>query len=377
MDVCAVLVNYRGAEEVAAAAASVLADSPAVELVVVDNSESPDEAQRLRARLPPQARLIVAPHNLGFGAACNLALQTSGAEAAWLVNPDVRVLPGCLAALVGALQEHLGLAAVAPRQTLDLGQRWLLPPSTLPTAIDQWARVQACASARARRRYVRAARALALRLWTARGAEPVPQRALSGAALLVRRRCLLPGESLFDPRYFMYYEDSDLCLRLRRRGWRLATVPAARAVHLWRLAPHKAGLMAQAEPLYFERHFAGNRWLGRQAAATDAALPRFRPVAGAADLQVPPALQAGWVFELSPAPLVDPAAALLGRGAQLPWPEEVLAACGPVPVYGRLGPIDGGAAEEDCLLLRFDAAARADPITPLPPAASVPRAGVA
>jgi GT2 family glycosyltransferase len=354
MDVCAVLVNYRGAPDIAAAAASVLADSPGVELLVVDNSESANETERLRTLLPPQARLIVASHNLGFGAACNLALQHSRAAAAWLVNPDVRVLPGCLQALVAALEADPRLAAVAPRQTLDLAQAWQLPPATLPTAIDRWARAQALSSLRSRRRFVGAARAQAVRLWTAAAGDVVPQRALSGGAMLVRRACLAAGESLFDPRYFMYYEDSDFCLRLRRRGWRLAGVPAARAVHLWRLGSHKDGLMAQSEPLYFEKHFPGSPWLGREPSAAGVALPAFRPVTSADDLQVPAALQSGWVFELSPTPLLDPAAACVGSGPMLPWPGVVMAACGPVPLYARLGPQRAVAREDECLLLRFD-----------------------
>ncbi len=367
MDVCAVLVNYRGAQDIAAAAASVLADSPGVELVVVDNSESEDETERLRALLPPQARLIVADHNLGFGAACNLALAHSSAAAAWLVNPDVRVLPGCLQALLAALQADPHLAAVAPRQTLDLAQAWQLPPSTLPTAIDRWARAQALSSLRTRRRFVGAARALALRLWTAAPGDVVPQRALSGGAMLVRRVCLDPGEHLFDPRYFMYYEDSDLCLRLRRRGWRLAAVPAARAVHLWRLGSHKDGLMAQSEPRYFAQHFPGSRWLAREPAAV--VLPYFRQVTSAADLVVPPALQRGWVFELSPTPLLDPAAAFVGSGPLLPWPSVVMAACGPVPLFARVGPDRaeaGEAGEERCLLLRFDGPERSAGISVQP-----------
>lgn len=358
MDACAVLVNFRGAQDIAAAAASVLADSPGVELVVVDNSESEVEAAQLRALLPPQARLVVASHNLGFGAACNLALEHSSAAAAWLVNPDVRVLPGCLQALLAALQADPRLAAVAPRQTLDLEQAWQLPPSTLPTAIDRWARAQALSSLRSRRRFVGAARALAVRLWTAADGEVVPQRALSGGAMLVRRACLDPGESLFDPRYFMYYEDSDFCLRMRRRGWRLAAVPAARAVHLWRLGSHKDGLMAQSEPLYFARHFAGSRWLGREPAAAAQVLPPFRPVTSTADLQVPPALQRAWVFELSPTPLLDPAAAFVGSGAVLPWPAAVMAACGPVPLFARVGPSRADVQEDSGLLLRFDSTDR-------------------
>ena len=57
---------------------------------------------------------------------------------------------------------------------------------------------------------------------------------MTGAVLLLRRSAVLAAGGLFDPRYFMFFEDSDLSQRLRRAGWRLAVV----------LNPHAPAFMA-------------------------------------------------------------------------------------------------------------------------------------
>mgnify|MGYP005641043535 CR=1 FL=1 len=63
---------------------------------VVDNSESPAEADRLRANLSPSVDLVVNAENEGFGRACDGAAESWKGEAILLINPDARVLPGCL-----------------------------------------------------------------------------------------------------------------------------------------------------------------------------------------------------------------------------------------------------------------------------------------
>lgn len=360
---CAVLVNYKGAEDTAAAVASVRADSPGVEVVVVDNSVDAAEAQRLRAALPADVKLMVAPANLGFGAGCNLAVAATTAEYIWLVNPDVRVLSGCLAALVQALDAHPTLAATAPRQYLDVRRRWLLSPSWLPTDMDSWAREKASRNLATFGRFAQASRAEAVRLWQAQPGQLVPQRALSGGVMLVRRASLARSEPMFDPAYFMYFEDSDLCLRLRRRGWRMAVVPAAEVVHLWQLAPHKEALMAQAAPIYFHKHFAHSRWLQKAAAMAAAPLawPPCVDVPAGQALAVPAQWQRGWVLELGLNPLMAPAVAKLGTGATCEWPVDALGVLGGLnaPVYARLGPLHDKAAESACVRMKLAVEAKA------------------
>jgi hypothetical protein len=210
---------------------------------------------------------------------------------------------------------------VAPRQFLDEAFAWLLPPAWLPTALRAWVAERTLREPAQRPRWSRAARAESLRCWAA-GA-PLRQRALSGSMMMVRRAALdasraMRGE-LFHARYFMYFEDVDLCLRLRREGWHLALVPAAQAVHRWRNATHKAALMQQGMPAYFDEHFGlSDRWLARRDALA------IRPPGPPWDMQarpledttlrIDPDGQDAWCVEVSPYPNLWPAAGSLGRG---------------------------------------------------------------
>lgn len=345
-DCAAVLVNYFCAADTAAAARSVLDDAPATQVLVVDNSADGPEHARLRDLLPRQARLIDAGANLGFGRACNLAFGSTDAPFVFFVNPDVRLAGGnCTAALVRALCADATLAAVGPRQFLDSRCQWHLPPAELPTAVRAWVQERALRDAHAWQRMARAVRAENLRLWTAKS--PLMQRALSGGALMLRRAALAPGEEPFDARFFMYYEDSDLCLRLRRAGWRMAVVPAARAIHAWRNAPHKSALMHAGAQVYFGKHWPARTqdpWLRRADKLAENA-PAARPFCAShneARVSVPCTWQGGWLLELSPSPLLQPCTGLIAAGAQAWISHEVLQALGPNDVHVRLSPVGPG-----------------------------------
>ena len=340
---CAVLVNYFGAAETAAAALAVLIDAPGVRVLVVDNSHDAAEHALLQALLPRTVEVLDAGGNLGFGRACNLAWHASRDEFVRFVNPDVRLRPGCTAALVDAMRADPTLAAVAPRQYLDLACRWHLPPAWLPTPMRAWSHEKALRDPRAWHRLATAARAEGLRLWQAD--TPVTQRALSGGVFMLRRSALPENESPFDPRFFMYFEDSDLCMRLRRRGLRLAVQPQATAVHAWQNLPHKAHLMSEAAAVYFSKYdpSATNPWHARAGdlAATPARLdarPAFSPWPTRQGLQVPEVWHNGWVLELGLSPLLQTVVARCGTGPVIEEPTEVLAQLGVSDAYGRLGP---------------------------------------
>ena len=342
--VTAIMVNYHGAPDIVRAAHTVRADAPDASLVVVDNSESDEQAAHLRAHLPAGAQVLVPARNLGFGAACNLGAAHYPADAYLLVNPDVRLIPGCVPRLVDALVQHPVLGAVAPRQYLDERRLWQFSPAWLPSAIGAWARERALRDARLQSWLGRAVQAESVRLWRAsEDHPPIRQRALSGAVMLVRHACLDPAFGLFDPRYFMYFEDSDLCVRLRKRGWQMAVVPGAMALHLWEMGDHKDGLMAASAPVFFQTHHAGSRWLDKlaQLQAQPAGAPNSVPWPRGTDLSVPVAWQAGWVLELSPLPALLPSVGSVGLGPVVPWPEAVVGATRGEPLFARLTPLHG------------------------------------
>jgi len=344
--VTAVVVNFHCVSDVVGAVQSIRRDGQDVPVVVVDNSADPQEAQALRLALQGVADVLEPGRNLGFGEGCNWAARHRPAEFYWLVNPDVRVLAGCLPALVDAMDGNLSLGAVSPRQWLDDGLAWQMSPVWSPSPLGNWVRAKALNSTRVHDRLAAAVMAESARLWASVGGGVRYQRMLNGAALLVRARALEDSGQLFDPQFFMYYEDTDLCKVLRKRGWQLGVVAVARAIHHWRMGPHKNSWMERSAPLYAQKHFAGSLFWDRPVQGGAAVLPGQVWNEGEA-LRLPDSWSAGWMLELSPLPVFLPSIGQFGSGTLVGWPDIVGLLAPGVTWYARLSRADG--AGRECL----------------------------
>jgi GT2 family glycosyltransferase len=238
-DLTVIIVNYNAGDELRQALRSV-ADACADiewEAIVVDNASTDGSAAAVPGFVP-HARLLQNAANVGFGRAVNQATAASSAPQILLMNPDCQLTPAALSTLRAALEEEPSCAVAGPRILDPDGSvqgsargdpdmltgmfgrtgalRALLP--SLPTA----------------KRNVVVDEAIAA------GAPRVVDW-VSGACMLIRRSAL-EAVGGFDERYFLYWEDADLCRRLRQQGYHVRYVPAAVAVHTVgrssRTAPH-------------------------------------------------------------------------------------------------------------------------------------------
>jgi N-acetylglucosaminyl-diphospho-decaprenol L-rhamnosyltransferase len=219
----AVVVNYNAGGALLSCVASVLAQDPAPELVVVDNSSTDDSVTRLRDA-HPAVRVVRSGDNLGYARAANLGIAATDAPVVAVLNPDTVLAPGAAKALVARFDAEPELGAVGPQLHNPDG-------SLYPSA----RRVPSVADA--------VGHGLLFFVWrdnpfTRRyrqiDADPGRPRDVdwvSGAAIWLRRAAL-DDVGGWDERYFMYVEDVDLCWRLRRSGWRVAYEPAATVEHL-------------------------------------------------------------------------------------------------------------------------------------------------
>jgi N-acetylglucosaminyl-diphospho-decaprenol L-rhamnosyltransferase len=196
-----------------------------VEWLLVDNGS--DEAGRVLLDSLPVQR-IDPGENLGYAGGVNLGVARSSAEAILLMNPDVLVLPGCVPALLRALDG--GAAVAGPCFCWDAGRRLLLPPSERRSRRDELISLLALRGGgwaeRARRRWRRHAR----RHWRAR--RPLPSYALSGSLLAVRRSAW-EAVGPFDTAFRLFFEETDWLRRVEARRLPAWYVPAAEAVHLY------------------------------------------------------------------------------------------------------------------------------------------------
>lgn len=221
--VAAVVVNYNAGSELRSCLAS-LGREGITSMVVVNNG-SVDGAEAVVAAAG--AAWVEAGGNLGYGRAANLGAdrpEVAGAEYLLVCNPDIEVLPGAVKTLVSALDADERLATVGPRLSNPDGT--LYPSArTFPDLLDAIGH-GLLGMVAPRNPFTRRYRLLD---WDHADAAPVDW--VSGACFMVRREAW-DAVGGFDPSYFMYMEDVDLCWRLGRRDWTIGYEPAAEVVHL-------------------------------------------------------------------------------------------------------------------------------------------------
>ncbi|MCU1595411.1 MAG: glycosyl transferase, family 2 [Frankiales bacterium] len=221
------------------------------EVVVADNA-SPQGAPPV----PDGVRLIETGGNLGYGKAANLAASGFAGSFVVVANPDVEWAPGALDELLAAadrwpsggcfgpaIRTHDGLLYPSARAFPSLGRGvghalfgWWWPA-------NPWTRS-----------------------YRAEAGSPLeaPTGWLSGSLMLIRREAWEQVGG-FDPKYFMYFEDMDLCRRLSEAGWNNVYVPAAVITHLGGASTRGAARQMLREHhkalyVYLSEHYRGPQW---------------------------------------------------------------------------------------------------------------------
>lgn len=205
-------------------------------IIVVDNDSADHSAEAFQQALP-HARVIRNPRNLGFGAANNRGLAQACTEFVLLLNPDCVITPQAAARMVQAADRHPHASTIGPQllgRHGEMDQSYSLGPKAWPGK-GPLADEDACV------------------------------RFVSGACMLIRREAMnrIGG---FDEDFFLYYEDTDLCLRLSRQCGEIIVTPHAQVTHVGRgssagkarwLAEYNRGYHhIQSKFLFAEKHMS-------------------------------------------------------------------------------------------------------------------------
>jgi N-acetylglucosaminyl-diphospho-decaprenol L-rhamnosyltransferase len=213
--VAAVVVFHESGESILSCVRSLLTQTrPPESVVVVANSAVPTEIDSQLRGLGVE--MLAMKSNVGFGAACNAGAKHTDQDYIWFVNPDLVCEPHCLETLLREVGD--GAVVVGPAIWTSDGR--------LERSVKSDS-------------YVSAPILLSRELLVGRrlhvGSPTPPTRTanvdvVSGACLLLPRD-LFWSVGGFDESYFLYGEDVDLCLRLRRSGAEIKYVPDAAGVH--------------------------------------------------------------------------------------------------------------------------------------------------
>lgn len=225
-DVSVIVVSYNTRDVLRQCVLSVLAEShgTALEIIVIDNGSSDGSPEMIQAEFP-QILLLRSEVNLGFGAANNLALQRAQGRYFVLLNSDAFFTPGALGRAIRHMDEEpaCGLAGACL-----IGRDGSLQPSSrcfhglLQDALVLSGLAARYPKSRFFGRFDRT--------W-ADAHEPAQVDWVPGAFSIVRPEALRQVGG-FDPAFFLYYEEVDLCLRLKRAGFAVWYWPDVVVVHL-------------------------------------------------------------------------------------------------------------------------------------------------
>jgi N-acetylglucosaminyl-diphospho-decaprenol L-rhamnosyltransferase len=250
--VAVVVVTWNSAEPLAGLLASLDAglEGVAHQLVVVDN-DSADDTVAVARRLVPDCRIVQTGRNAGYAAGINAGLAVAEPyDAVLVLNPDVRLSPGCVAALHRELGDGVGIAVPLIRHDDGTIARSLRREPTIGRALGD-----ALLGARAGR----VAWLGETVLDDAEYHRPTVCDWATGAVMLISAECAAACGP-WDESFFLYSEETEFALRARDRGLRTRFVPGAEVVHSGgesRVSPRLWSLLTvNRVRLYRKRHSA-------------------------------------------------------------------------------------------------------------------------
>ncbi len=254
------------------------AGSATLDVVVVDNS-STDGTPDLVASRFPQAR-VVHSENRGFAHGNNRGLETSTARYVLLLNPDTQIVDGTFGELIETLDRRPDIGLVGVRQMTADGElfptirRFPSVSRALGEALgsERWPSMPSWAGERVRdpQAYEREFECD----WT------------SGSYMLIRREAL-QSSGFLDERFFIYSEEPDLCLRIKRDGWKVVHLPTMSIIHHANKGGIRPRMIAQdafVRRQYARKHFSA--LYGALYLSAVAARHAVRALAGGSDPDV-------------------------------------------------------------------------------------------
>jgi len=254
--VSTIILNWNDASDTLICLDSVLrSDYPNCQILVVDNGSTDDSVSRIRAAYP-WIELLETGENLGYAGGNNVGIRHAlegGAEYVCILNNDVVVAPDFLTPLLAVLEGHpeVGVATPLIAEMAAPERVW-----ALGSVVDRY-------SGHVRRLHA-GEQVAALRQQL-----PAEVEVASGAAMLVRRE-VLNSVGLLDDKFFLYYEETDWCLRVTASGYRIVAVPSSLILHKVSAALGESSPIIDYYMLRNHLRLVGRHWSGLQRVLVEA-----------------------------------------------------------------------------------------------------------
>ncbi|MBD3413418.1 MAG: glycosyltransferase [Candidatus Aminicenantes bacterium] len=194
-----------------------------LQIIVVDNHSSDGSPEMVEQKFP-DVTLIKNKKNRGYGKAGNQGLKRAEGKYVLILNSDVTVNSGCLDDMFRFMESRPDIGASACKLTF--------PDGTLQHSCRKFPDFKTYLLMLLGVRFVfpglKPFREYLMLDWDHSDIREVDQ--IMGSFMFIRDRVIKEVKG-FDPRFWMYFEEVDLCLRIHEKGWKIAHYPYASAVH--------------------------------------------------------------------------------------------------------------------------------------------------
>ncbi len=222
------------------------------EVIIVDNSENKNLQKSLLTKNYKNLKYISSPKNLGYGAGMNLGAKYAKGEYLFILNPDVVFITDIISPLISNFKKNKKIGIISPllyttdNMIMEQGARELTPLRALiklsfidkllpnnPISKDYW-----------------------VKDWKDKNLKEVDN--VPGTALIIRKE-LFDGIGGFDENFFLYFEEFDLCKRVREKGYKIFIDPRSKLIHKWgtstKLLKNRDEIFRKSRYYYFKKHF--------------------------------------------------------------------------------------------------------------------------
>ncbi len=209
------------------------------EILIIDNASKNNELEKIRQKWENKEhkniKFIHSPKNLGYGQGNELAIKQAKGEYVAVINPDIEVNKNTLDGLLDFLDKNPKVGLVGPRlyykngSTQDSFRRFPVPIDLLIKRVNFL-----------RKRFQ--GRMAKFLMWDVDFKKPIPVDWVVGAFFVMRKKAWEEVGG-FDPRYFLFFEDTDICRTMWKKGWEVYYNPLYTAIHNHERLSETSGLL--------------------------------------------------------------------------------------------------------------------------------------
>lgn len=222
MDVSIIYVNYKTNALIRDSIRSVKEHTTGIdyEIIVVDN-QSGDNSLKLIQAEHPQVITIQSPENVGFGRANNLAIEVAKGKCVFFLNPDTLLRNNAICILFNFLQSRNDVGACGGNLYDEEGKPASSFSRRFPSIRQEFLSLFYLSAISLRNRRS---------TYFNYSSIPLSVASIIGADLMVKKE-VLGKTGVFDSAFFLNYEETELCYRIHKAGYKIMSVPSAEIIH--------------------------------------------------------------------------------------------------------------------------------------------------